>query len=389
LTKTSFEQARAAMLKNAKEGMKNAFASEEYALIQAINAYLEISKAYNLSFERLTEWYGLYFPELRVSNPKTLADLAIALNSEVINKEAIAAALKDEKYAEEVYSRASSTIGRHMNEAERTALVRFAKLSNELVDTLDALDAYIKKVSTELMPNTVYLTDEKIAAELLSKAGSMERLAVLPASTIQLLGAEKSLFKHLKFGSKPPKYGLIFKLPDVSGGPKDQRGRIARMYAAKISIALKSDYFTKNFIAEKLKADLKSGIERMKSEPPRNHERRQWSRPQRPWYHRPQRQDAAAEATEKQWVHESAYQEGGQKPSYQRSWEHRSGEHRPWDRRPQQQWQRPPSDHKPQYSKQGDNQNAKQGGQRPWERKNRPWMRKQGQRPKTRGKRKA
>ena len=73
------------------------------------------------------------------------------------------------------------------------------------------------------MPNVTYLTDEKIAAELLAKAGSMERLALLPASTIQLLGAEKALFKHIKYGSKPPKYGVLFKLAEVTSAPKDQK----------------------------------------------------------------------------------------------------------------------------------------------------------------------
>ena len=262
------------MLKNAKEGMKSAYASEEYALIQAINAYLEISKAYNLSFERLTEWYGIYFPELKMGNPRTLADLALVLNDpEKMNREEIVSVLKDEKRVDEVFSRAVSTMGRHMSDRERIAFLRFTRLSNELASTMDTLDAYIKKVSTEIMPNTTYLTDEKIAAELLSKAGSLERLAVLPASTIQLLGAEKSLFKHFKFGSKPPKYGLIFKMAEISGAAKDQRGKMARIYAAKISIALKSDYFTKNYIAEKLKEDLKKSMESMNM-PSRARERR-------------------------------------------------------------------------------------------------------------------
>jgi nucleolar protein 56 len=339
LPKTSFEQQREAMLKNAKEGMRSAYASEEYALIQAINAYLEISKAYNLSFERLTEWYGLYFPELRIGNPRTLADLALVLNdTEKISKESIASILKDDKRVEEVYGRASSTIGRRMNDNERSAVVRFAQLSNELVSTMDTLDAYIKKVSSEIMPNTTYLTDEKIAAELLSKAGSLERLAILPASTIQLLGAEKSLFKHLKFGSKPPKYGLIFKMPEISGAPKDQRGRIARIYAAKISIALKSDYFTKHFIAEKLKADLKESLERVKSSEPRRRERRPWPRESKPWG----QESRAQAAGPRQWTRDS-----GQRPG-----------------RPER-------------------------GSKPWERKSRPWMHKPGSDSRRRGKRKA
>jgi nucleolar protein 56 len=307
------------MLKNAKEGIHSAYANEEYPLTQAINAYLEISKAYNLSFERLGEWYGLYFPELKITSPKMLADLAIALNDvKEVSREKIAEVMKDDKRTDETYGKAVATMGRRMTERERDAVVGFAKLSNEIASTLDVLDAYIKKVSTEIMPNTVYLTDEKIAAELLSKAGSLERLATLPASTIQLLGAEKSLFKHIKFGSKPPKYGLIFKMPEISGAPKDQRGRIARVYAAKICMALKSDYFTKNFIAEKLKADLKTSIERINSSEPRIRENRPWKGPRQSWGGRQRQQRSEP----RQWVRERP-QSRGQKP-----WER--GPRRPW-----------------------------------------------------------
>lgn len=358
------------MLKNAKEGIKSAYASEEYALIQAINAYLEISKAYNLSFERLTEWYGIYFPELKMGNPRTLADLALVLNDpEKMNREEIVSVLKDEKRVDEVFSRAVSTMGRHMSDRERVAFLRFTRLSNELASTMDTLDAYIKTVSTEIMPNTTYLTDEKIAAELLSKAGSLERLAILPASTIQLLGAEKSLFKHLKFGSKPPKYGLIFKMPEISGAAKDQRGKMARIYAAKISIALKSDYFTKHFIAEKLKEDLKKSVERMKHAKPRQKERRQWQRDSKAWGGG-QRQHSDESS---KWVTESKPQES--KPS-------------PWGKHVERvQEQRPETRPRQEYHASGQGQHGQ--GSKPWERKSRPWMHKPGQDGRRRGKRKA
>ncbi len=268
MAKAPFEEMRERMIKKAKEGIRSSYTNEEYALVQAINAYLETNKSYNLAFERLSEWYGIYFPEIKVPNPKTLADLAIALNSkDGISRESISGALKDEQKAESVYKKASSTMGREMGENEREAVVSFAEMSNKMNESMIALEGYIKKTSTALMPNTTYLTDEKIAAELLSKAGSLERLATMPASTIQLLGAEKALFKHIKFGSKPPKYGVIFKMAEISNGPKDKRGRIARAYATKICIGLKADFFTKNFIAEKLKEDLEITIKKIKETP--------------------------------------------------------------------------------------------------------------------------
>jgi nucleolar protein 56 len=268
MVREPFEEMREKMLKKAKEGIRSSYENEEFALIQAINAYLETGKSYNLAYERLSEWYGIYYPEVKVSNPKTLADLAIVLNSKgEISEEKIKELITDEQKAESIYNKASSTMGREMSANERKALIGFANLSNRMYDTILELEEYIKITATAIMPNTTYLTDEKIAAELLSKAGSLERLATMPAGTVQLLGAEKALFKHIKFGSKPPKYGVLFKMAEISNGARDKRGRIARVYATKISIALKADYFTKNFIAEKLKQDIEKSIKRIGESP--------------------------------------------------------------------------------------------------------------------------
>lgn len=268
LAKQPFEELRERMIKKAKEGIRSAYTNEEYALIQAINAYLETNKSYNLAFERLSEWYGLYFPEIKIGNARTLAELVGVLNSRSdISKDKILSVLKDEQKSAEIYNKAVSTIGREMNDNESKAVLEFARMAIQMYDTMDGLESYIKAASNALMPNATYLTDEKIAAELLSKAGSLERLASMPASTIQLLGAEKSLFKHIKFGSKPPKYGILFKLPEISTGQREKRGRIARAYATKITIALKADFYTKNFIAKKLKTDLEGTIKKIKESP--------------------------------------------------------------------------------------------------------------------------
>ena len=279
---------REKMLKKAKADISSSYSNEEFALIQSINAYLETSKSYNLAFERLSEWYGIYYPEIKISNPKMLSDLVKVLNSnDEISQEKINAIISDTQKAESVYNKASSTMGRQMNGNERKALLGFAELSSQFYAALLELESYIKITATAIMPNTVYLTDEKIAAELLSKAGSLERLATMPAGTVQLLGAEKALFKHIKFGSKPPKYGVLFKMAEISNGPRDKRGRIARAYATKISIALKADYFSKNFIAEKLKHDLEATIKKIHASPPKKFssskpsDRQEFKRPNR------------------------------------------------------------------------------------------------------------
>lgn len=272
------------MLASAKAGIHEAYSSEEYALIQAINAYLETNKSYNLVYERLTEWFGIYFPEIRVGNAKSLADLALLITKpSAPSAEEVKKIINNDSMAKTIHERIGKTIGRKMNAEEKKAVVEFAELSNNILMALTSLEDYIKIASGRLLPNTTYLTDEKIAAELLSKAGSMERLATMPASTVQLLGAEKSLFKHIKFGSKPPKYGVLFKLPVVNTAPREVRGRIARVYATKICIGLKADYYTKNFIGKELKTSLDQIVKKIVSEPirPKKPPQEGWRRPQR------------------------------------------------------------------------------------------------------------
>ena len=255
------------MLESAKEGIRSAYQSEEYALMQAVNAYIETDRSLNLAYERLSEWFGIYLPEVRITSPETLAKLVMAVQGKGKDDAAIKEAVGDEGRAGEIHNKLLSTIGRALEGEDGSAISEFARMLLGMSDSLKGLDSYIKKASTRIMPNTTYLAGHMIAAELLSRAGSMERLATMPAGTVQLLGAEKALFKHIKFGSKPPKYGILFKIPEVTNAPREIRGRFARVYATKICIALKADHFSKNFIAEKLKKDLDESIKRIREKP--------------------------------------------------------------------------------------------------------------------------
>ncbi|MCL4371783.1 NOP58 family protein [Candidatus Marsarchaeota archaeon] len=272
-----FEELRKSLIKKTKERISKDYESEEYALMQAINAYNETLKVYNTLYERLAEWYSLYFPELPLQQQKSLADLVMVLNTERdIGAGALQGIFEDRNKAESIAAKAASSIGRRMTAEEKDTILEYAKLYKQAEQTLKALEGYMKASAGRIMPNTTYLTDEKIAAELLAKAGSMERLATFPSSTIQLLGAEKALFKHIKFGSKPPKYGSIFKLPAISNARHDIRGKIARMYAAKIAMALKADYYSKKFIADKLMSDLEAGIKKANESPEKPKKQTSW-----------------------------------------------------------------------------------------------------------------
>ena len=243
-------------MENAKAAIAGAYASDEHSVMQAINSYNSVEKVRNLMYERLEEWYSIYFPELRLSTPDSYAKFVISFGSRKNSHsiEEMRAALGEK--ADSIQKAAADSIGRDPSLEEYEAMKSIAESQLALQGLQERLDAYLKESATKLMPNITYLVEYKIAAELLAKAGSLKRLAMLPASTVQLLGAEKSLFKHIKFGTRPPKYGILYKLPAIQGAGKHNGGRLARMYATKISIAAKADAFSKNFIAEQLKESI-------------------------------------------------------------------------------------------------------------------------------------
>lgn len=263
------EEKRNRLLNLAKSSVGSAYAGTEHSITQAIASFNELDKARNLVHEKLEEWYGIFFPELRLTNQLTYAKFIIAFGKD--KKAADQAQLAEllGGAAEQVAKQAQASIGREPTEEEYQQLKALAELELHIAQTGDALDKYLETSTKALMPNITYLIDYKVAAELLGKAGSLDKLSIMPAGTIQLLGAEKALFKHIKFGSKPPKYGSIFKLQQVGGAARFDRGRIARAYGAKLAIAARADGISKNFIADKLKAQLDEIIKKQSNRPPK------------------------------------------------------------------------------------------------------------------------
>jgi nucleolar protein 56 len=115
-------------------------------------------------------------------------------------------------------------------------------------------------------PNLNELAGTLIGAKLISIAGSLRKLAMFPASTVQLLGAEKALFRHMKNKKRylPPKYGVLHEHKYIQQNPKKYHGKIARLLADKIAIAVKIDYFKGDFKGDKLKKQVEEKIREMK-----------------------------------------------------------------------------------------------------------------------------
>ncbi|MEM3215876.1 MAG: NOP5/NOP56 family protein [Candidatus Micrarchaeaceae archaeon] len=262
--KETAEQKRRRLIELAKESVAQAYSTGEHAIMQAVNTYNELEKAKNLVHERLTEWYGIYFPELRISQ-HAYASLVAAIGTNKRNADYEALAKASGIDVGELRALAARSIGKEPEEKEYEVIKRLAESELELESVQNGIDAYLRSAVEKLMPNIASLIDYRLAAELLSKAGSLNKLANMPASTIQLLGAEKALFRHLKYGAKPPKYGVLFKLKEVTNAQKKEKGRIARLYATKISIAARADAISKHFIGKELKQSLDEAMQRLKS----------------------------------------------------------------------------------------------------------------------------
>ncbi|MFH1101051.1 MAG: hypothetical protein V1726_03335 [Methanobacteriota archaeon] len=139
----------------------------------------------------------------------------------------------------------------------------FDQIGVTVKNEMNRLEQQITKDMQKIAPNTTQIIGPLIGARLIALAGGIERLAMFPASTIQILGAEKALFRFKKEGGKPPKHGVLFQHPVINKAPREQRGKLARFYAAKISIAIKADVFTKRNIADQLIQDLEKRIQKM------------------------------------------------------------------------------------------------------------------------------
>ncbi len=122
------------------------------------------------------------------------------------------------------------------------------------------LVTYMREGIRKVMPNVSSLAGDDLALDLLASGRSLENLAQLPASTIQILGAEKSFFKHLRTGTPPPKHGVIFKFPSLNTLPRDMRGKYSRTAASKIAIAARADYMGSSLDVESMKNDMQTRL---------------------------------------------------------------------------------------------------------------------------------
>ncbi len=220
----------------------------DHLMIQAIRAIEESDRAISLLIKRVREWYELYNPEFSRSIHDHRGFVGL-----IIRKS------KDELLAE-VGIAEEESMGAALEKKDIDMILSHAKHIDALYKEKDNTVDYIDDIMKSSCPNILKIAGALIGSKLIEHAGSIKRLSEMPASTIQLLGAEKALFRHIKTGSRCPKYGLIINHPLVSAQKQKDKGKAARAVADKLSIAAKVDYFKGEYIADKLLEQLEKKI---------------------------------------------------------------------------------------------------------------------------------
>jgi len=215
---------------------------EETLLIQAMSTLNELDPVLNRLTKKMREWYALYNPEFEksITNNDAFIRLIIEKDREDLLKEL----------------GVEQTMGGNIPKRDKEFLQATAKDISVMFERREKIIDYVKEVSQKIMPNVIAITGPVMGTRMLAIAGSLEKFSKYPSSTVQLLGAENALFKHIRTGSRCPKYGFLINHPLVTKTAKKLKGKTARAIADKVAIAAKVDYFKGAPIGEKLREQL-------------------------------------------------------------------------------------------------------------------------------------
>lgn len=220
-------------------------------IIQAIATLDHLDKAINTFSMRVREWYSWHFPELIriVSENQQYAKLALFIGDKKRLSDDdlydLAAQVNDDSdVAQSIIAAAKVSMGRDISDADMENVTTFASRVVSLAAYRKTLHGYLVAKMAVVAPNLAALIGEVVGARLISHAGSLTNLCKYPASTVQILGAEKALFRALKTKGNTPKYGLIYHSSFIGKAGAKNKGRISRFLANKCSIASRIDNFS-------------------------------------------------------------------------------------------------------------------------------------------------
>jgi len=251
----------------AKMKVKKTVEKRDLLVAQAVLTVDDLDKSLNLFMSRLREWFGLHYPELDrlLDKHETYARLVVNLGTrenftaENLEKEGLPKAK-----SQSIAKVAVASMGADLDDEDLAQIQAMCRNVLELYGLRQSLENYVDSVMEEVAPNTRAIGGSLLGARLIALAGGLLNLAKLPASTIQVLGAEKALFRSLKTKARPPKHGIIFQHPLIHDAKRWQRGKIARALAGKLTIAARVDAFSGKYAGNELKADLEKRIDEIR-----------------------------------------------------------------------------------------------------------------------------
>ncbi|MFC2162380.1 NOP5/NOP56 family protein [Candidatus Altiarchaeota archaeon] len=228
---------------------------DDFGLMQAIASLDDLENVVNKLVERLREWYSIHFPELdlNVEDHETYARLVSKLGFRKNFSQGKTGL--DPRHEEVIIKHSHNSMGAKIDDAEIKPIKQLADRIISVYDTGKMIEEYVNDRMTEVAPNISALAGPLLGARLITLAGGLNRLSILPAGTIQVLGAEDAFFRFLKTGKRPPKHGVIFTCPEIRQAPKSKRGKLSRTLAAKIALASRADMYKGPLIGPRLKKE--------------------------------------------------------------------------------------------------------------------------------------
>ena len=251
-TKDSFKQfIQQFMIELTKLKMKEGL-SKDKLISQAVLLAEETNKMINMFYERLAEWYGFYYPE-SIKPIKHVEEFV------KIAGEHRAAVSKELNIPEK-------SMGFDIEEKDLNAIKNAKNEMSTLIKFKNSVESYVESEMASFAPNLAKVAGSVLGAKLIEMAGSLEKLAKLPSSTIQVLGAEKALFRHIRKGTKPPKHGIILQHQLMKKVSPKNHGKVARTLASKIAIAAKVDFYSKgkDLVWQAVNKELEERISKLK-----------------------------------------------------------------------------------------------------------------------------
>jgi len=218
---------------------------DEQSIFKALTVYDSLTKQFNNLFELMEDWYAL-------QNYKRYKELNDNYKFVKYLTEKNITELKKDIF-----------ISKSLSDDDLKLIKEFAEIANSMYSAKSKIENFITKRTKELYPNLSNILGPIITARLLNMTKNLKHFAELPSSTIQMIGAEAALFRHLKYKKKPPKYGFLCEHPLMTGLNDHNKGKLARIMANKIALAAKLD-LNKKPIDEKIKKDIEEKAKSLK-----------------------------------------------------------------------------------------------------------------------------